>query len=41
VPAVVVGGLFTIALALSWTRFFPSLARVDRLEALRPAAAET
>ena len=41
VTAVVAGGLFTIALALSWTRFFPSLAQVDRLEALRPAAAET
>jgi hypothetical protein len=41
VPAVVVGGLFTIALALSWTRFFPSLARVDRLEALRPVAVES
>jgi MFS family permease len=40
VPAVVGGGLLTIVLALSWTRFFPSLAHVDRLEALRPAAAE-
>jgi MFS family permease len=37
VPAVVVGGLATIAVALVWTRLFPALARVDRLESLRPA----
>ena len=36
VTAVVAGGVFTIALAASWTRFFPALARIDRLEALRP-----
>ena len=36
VPAVVVGGAFTIALALLWTRFFPSLAKIDRMEDLRP-----
>jgi hypothetical protein len=38
VPAVVVGGLITVAIAVGWTRFFPALARVDRLEELRPAA---
>jgi MFS family permease len=38
VPAVVVGGVVTIAVALLWFRLFPELARVDRLEELRPAA---
>ena len=37
VPAVVIGGLITIAIAVSWSRFFPALAGVDRLDALRPA----
>jgi len=37
VPAVVIGGALTVAIALSWTRFFPALARVDRLDDLRPA----
>ena len=37
VPAVVIGGVVTIAIAVSWTRFFPALARVDRLDALHPA----
>ena len=41
VPAVVVGGLATVALALVWPRVFPTLARVDRLEELRPAEAPT
>jgi MFS family permease len=36
VPAVVVGGVATIAVALLWWRLFPSLARVDRLDELRP-----
>ena len=36
VTSVVAGGLATIALALSWTRLFPSLARLGRLEDLRP-----
>jgi hypothetical protein len=36
VPAVVAGGLVTIGLALLWTRLFPDLARVDRLERIRP-----
>jgi MFS family permease len=38
VPAVVAGGVITIALALIWPRLFPSLTRIDRLEDLRPAA---
>ena len=38
VPAVVAGGVLTIALALVWTRVFPGLTEVDRLEELRPAA---
>ncbi|RDI75564.1 Transmembrane secretion effector [Gaiella occulta] len=37
VPAVVVGGVLTVAIAVGWTRFFPALARVDRLDELRPA----
>jgi MFS family permease len=36
-PAVVVGGALTIAIATVWPRLFPPLARVDRLEDLRPA----
>jgi len=36
VPAVVIGGVVTIVIALSWSRFFPALARVDRLDELRP-----
>ncbi len=36
VPAVVAGGVVTIVLAVVWGRFFPSLARVDRLEDVRP-----
>ncbi|MGH2875748.1 MAG: MFS transporter [Solirubrobacteraceae bacterium] len=36
VPAVVGGGVLTIAFALSWRRLFPALARVDRLESLAP-----
>jgi hypothetical protein len=35
-PAVVAGGIVTIALAVAWPRFFPALARVDRLEDVRP-----
>jgi MFS family permease len=38
-PAVVAGGVATIALALSWGRLFPSLARLGRLEDLRPEPA--
>jgi MFS family permease len=40
VPAVVVGGLATIAVALVWWRLFPALAQVDRLDELRPVALE-
>ena len=39
VPAVVVGGLVTIGVALTWTRLFPQLARVDRLDDLEPVEA--
>jgi MFS family permease len=35
VPAVVAGGALTIALALAWSRLFPELAAVDRLDRLR------
>ena len=36
VPAVVLGGVATIAIAVAWRRFFPTLAHVDRLDELRP-----
>ena len=39
VPAVVIGGVATIAVALLWRRFFPELAGVDRLDELRPVEA--
>jgi hypothetical protein len=38
VPAVVLGGIATIAIAGLWWRLFPSLASVDRLDELRPVA---
>ena len=38
VPAVVIGGVATIVIAAAWTRLFPSLAGVDRLDELRPVA---
>jgi len=38
VPAVVVGGIATIVVAGLWWRLFPSLARVDRLDELRPVS---
>jgi MFS family permease len=38
VPAVVIGGLATIGIAVVWWRLFPSLARVDRLDDLRPVS---
>jgi len=41
VPAVVLGGLATIGIAGVWWRLFPSLARVDRLDELRPVEATT
>lgn len=40
VPAVVLGGIATIAVAGAWWRLFPALARVDRLDELRPVAVE-
>jgi MFS family permease len=36
VPAVVLGGVATICIAVVWARLFPDLRRVDRLELLRP-----
>jgi hypothetical protein len=39
VPSVIAGGLARIAIAASWTRVFPSLARLDDLEALQPEPA--
>jgi MFS family permease len=38
VPAVVIGGIATIGVAVVWWRLFPGLARVDRLDELRPIA---
>jgi MFS family permease len=35
VPAVVAGGALTIALALGWSRLFPALAAVDRMQELQ------
>jgi hypothetical protein len=40
VPAVAGGGIVTIVLALSWSRLFPALARVDRLQDVIPREAE-
>jgi MFS family permease len=37
VPAVVGGGVITLGIALSWRRLFPSVARIDRLQEIRPA----
>jgi MFS family permease len=37
VPAVVGGGVITVAIALSWRRLFPSVARIDRMQEIRPA----
>ncbi len=39
VPAVVAGGVATVLIAAAWTRLFPQLADVDRLDELRPVAA--
>ena len=39
VPAVVLGGAVTVAVAAIWWRLFPALANVDRLEDLRPVEA--
>jgi len=40
-PAVIVGGIATIAVAGVWWKLFPALAKVDRLDDLRPVAVET
>jgi MFS family permease len=37
VPAVVIGGALTVAIAIAWRPLFPALARVDGLSSLRPA----
>jgi len=36
VPAVVAGGVATVVIAALWTRCFPALLRLDRLEELQP-----
>ena len=41
VPAVVLGGVATMVVAGAWWKLFPSLARVDRLDELRPVAIES
>jgi MFS family permease len=38
VPAVVGGGVVTIAIALVWGRIFPAMAKIDRLQDIRPAS---
>jgi MFS family permease len=40
VPAVVAGGAAMIGVAASWSRFFPALARMGRLEDLEPATSD-
>ena len=37
VPAVIGGGVITVLIAVSWRRFFPDLARVDRFQDVMPA----
>jgi O-antigen/teichoic acid export membrane protein len=39
VPAVVLGGAASIAVALIWAWGFPELRRIDRFDELRPTAA--
>jgi MFS family permease len=41
VASVVAGGVATVGIALSWTRLFPSLAQMGRLEDLRPEPVES
>jgi hypothetical protein len=38
VPAVVIGGIATVAVAVVWWRLFPALAHVDRLDELQPVS---
>ncbi|MBM2823624.1 MAG: hypothetical protein HW413_2370, partial [Thermoleophilia bacterium] len=40
VPAVVLGGVATVVVAGVWWKLFPSLARMDRLDELRPVSIE-
>ena len=40
VPAVVFGGVATVVVAATWWKLFPALARVDRLDELRPVVIE-
>ena len=37
VPAVIGGGVITVLIAVTWHRFFPGLARVDRVQDVAPA----
>jgi hypothetical protein len=39
VPAVVLGGVATVAVAVVWRWLFPALARIDRIDELRPEPA--
>jgi len=41
VPAVVAGGVAMVGIAATWTRAFPALARMGKLEDLRPEPAVT
>jgi MFS family permease len=41
VTSVVAGGIATIGIALAWTRLFPSLAQLGRLEDIRPEPVAT
>jgi MFS family permease len=41
VAAVIYGGVATIVIALAWTRIFPGLAGLDRMEDLEPAGGRT
>jgi MFS family permease len=40
-PAVILGGVATIVVAGAWWKLFPSLAKVDRLDELRPVALDS
>ena len=40
VPAVVAGGVATLVVAAAWWKLFPALAKVDRLDELRPVGIE-
>jgi hypothetical protein len=40
VPAVVLGGSLTIAIALAWTQLFPGLATLNRMSDLQPASTD-